>query len=324
MIHLFLYICNMYDILQKMSKRIGLAVGVVFLMLCSCTQTNLTEQFINLENLVHKGEFLQASKLIEKLKETNKLTEKQYVKTDSLMDLMHRIRLDFSRNKTQIRKQLIGYFNPPNDSMLLQWEQTGKLEMRSIDGKKQYFNNAVPNLFRLDAVAAARKLRIEGAQVDSLNLFCLEHTSKIISESKNSSNTVLPVSMVLTYTIHVKPNAVPDGEIIRCWMPFPKAGNPRQRNFKLLLSDPDSAVIAPEDYLQRSVYIEKKSRKDQSTDFRIQFSVRTSAQYFNLKPEDIKSYDTNSELFCEYSSECPPHLVFSEKIKKLGGEIDRR
>jgi transglutaminase-like putative cysteine protease len=125
----------------------------------------------------------------------------------------------------------------------------------------------------------------------------------------------------LNYTIEVKPNVVPDGEIIRCWMPFPRQGNARQKNINLLKSVPEKAMGAPESDLQHSVYLERKAVKDQPTTFQIEFEVETSAQYFDLSPEMIKPYDTNSPVYKENTTERAPQIVFTPQIRQLAARI---
>lgn len=131
----------------------------------------------------------------------------------------------------------------------------------------------------------------------------------------------MPVRMKLTYAIVVDANAVPEGKIIRCWMPFPREGNDRQKNIKLLSSDPEKAQIAPGNNLQRTVYLEKKAEKDQPTTFRIELEVETSAQYFNLDTEEIKPYNTESAVFKDNTCELAPQIVFTPKIRQLASRI---
>ncbi|MDP2337806.1 MAG: transglutaminase domain-containing protein, partial [Bacteroidota bacterium] len=206
-------------------------------------------------------------------------------------------------------------------SLLRNWEKNLKLEIRQIDGEKRYFKNAVNNLFRLDDAAHHRMVEVDGLQVDSLDLFCIQHTRKIIAETKVSGKPVLPVRMKLSYSFVVEPNAVPDGKIIRCWMPFPREGDLRQKNVKLLQSDPEKASIAPESDLQRSVYLEKKAVKDHPTTFHIEFEVETSAQYFVLNPEKIKPYNEESTVYKEFTQERAPQILFTPKIKQLADRI---
>ena len=299
-----------------------LKVIVLLLLFAACkTPPEKPVDFSGIEKLVYSGELKKAELLADSIKVTGTLSEINLYKLDSMVDIGNRIRIDFVRTEEDVKKQLSKYF-PVLDSLLFnKWETTQKLEMRMIDGEKRYFKNAVANLFRLDDEARKYKEKVDGSQVDSLDLFKLEHTRKIISETKVSGETVLPVRMKLTYSIDVDANAVPDGEMIRCWMPFPREGNARQKNLKLISSEPENAKIAGNKNLQRSVYLEKRAKKDQPTIFRIEFEIETSAQYFDLNPDEIKPYNIESSAFSENTCERAPQIVFTSKIRKLANHI---
>ena len=292
-------------------------------VLAAC-QTKLQEQSLNLtkiERLIHSGEINMAGTVVDSIKSSRKLSAIQLRQLDSLLEIGNRIKIDFSLSEPEVKSRLSKYFSVLDSATVQNWERSGKLEMRMIDGQKRYFGNAVPNLFRLDDEARKFKEKIDGVTVDSLGLFCLQHTAKVISETKSLGQTASPVKMKLNYTIEVKPNAVPDGEIIRCWMPFPRQGNARQKNINLLKSDPEKAMGAPESDLQHSVYLERKAVKDQSTTFQIEFEVETSAQYFDLTQEMIKPYNVNSTVYKENTAERAPQIVFTPQIRQLAARI---
>jgi hypothetical protein len=74
-----------------------------------------------------------------------------------------------------------------------------------------------------------------------------KHTEEILKASEKTSDPVIPVQMKITYTITVLPDAVPDGETIRCWLPFPKEGHPRQNSADLLSTSEKKYIISPEE-----------------------------------------------------------------------------
>jgi len=274
-----------------------------------------------LEELLAAGEFKQVKLVGDSIKAHQKLTDYQWKKLDSLIEISFRIQRDFSLPEQEIKRRLQKYFPDLDSAQMQKWERTGKLEMRRINGEKRYFTNAVPNLFRLDDSARLFKEKVDGPAVDSLDLFCLNHTQKAISATKISGEVTLPVKVRLSYLVDVDVNAVPDGKTIRCWLPFPREGNARQKNIRLISSEPENAVIADNSNLQRSIFLEQKAVMDKPTTFRIEFEVETSAQYFDLKPEQIKPYHAENELFREYTAERPPQLVFSPEIRKLAERI---
>lgn len=274
-----------------------------------------------LEELLAAGEFKQVKLASDSIKAHQKLTAYQLRTLDSLVEISFRIQRDFGLQEQEIKRQLQKYF-PHLDSVQLQkWESSEKLEVRRINGEKRYFTNAVPNLFRLDDKARLFKEKVDGPTVDSLDLFCLDHTQKVIAATKNSGEITSPVKVRLSYVIDVDMNVVPDGKTIRCWLPFPREGNARQKKVRLVSSEPENAVIADNSNLQRSVYLERKAKKDEPTFFRVEFEVETLAQYFDLMPEQIKSYNTQSELYKAFTAQRPPQIVFTPEIRKLAERI---
>ena len=278
-------------------------------LLFSCSSPERTDRF---KWQIENGQFTMLEKEIDSLKVTSdQAYNPEYL--DSLQEIIYRVRYDFSLNEQQVKEQLGQYFDNPDDSVIVRWERSGRLEMRYIDGEKRYFKNAVGNLCRFIAFDLAKesdKASSFSAKNDSLGAFCLRHTARVIVASRGFSNPVEVQNMEITYWLTVKPNAVPGGKMIRCWLPAPREGSVRQTGFKRLKSDPENSVLSPGNYLQRTFYMEKKAVKDRPTRFLVQFSLQTKAQYFNLNPEDIKPYDENSAIYRDYTKERAPHLVF--------------
>ena len=71
-----------------------------------------------------------------------------------------------------------------------------------------------------------------------------------------------PVTMKINYSISVNTNVVPDGENIRCWIPFPREIENRQFNIKLIKTDPETYQMADNSALQRTIYFEIPAVKD--------------------------------------------------------------
>ncbi|RKD92211.1 transglutaminase-like domain-containing protein [Mangrovibacterium diazotrophicum] len=236
---------------------------------------------------------------------------------DSIQEINDRILLDFSLTEPEVRRQIEKRYGAVSDSQMQDWEQSGKLEMRVIGGEKRYFKNAVANLQRLLIFDSA----MFTPEVSALDSFCLEHTAKVIAASDKTYAPVLPQNLVVSYTISVKPDVVPEGTVLRCWLPAPREGIARQKNFKVLSSEADNSILAPNEHLQRTFYAEQKTVKNQPTVFSVKYAIQTSAQYFDIEPSDVLPYDTTSAVYMHYTQERPPHILFSDEIRALGSRI---
>jgi len=187
---------------------------------------------------------------------------------DSLEQIAKRIGLDFSKTETQVNNQIGKILGPFSKEDRLKWEKEGWLEWRMIDGEKKYFKRAASNLRLLKMFHEQNQERLLEIASEPEMIFRLKHTEQIIKTSENQSKPVVPVKMKITYTVTVHPDAVPDGEKIRCWMPWPKKSYQRQTEINLLsTSNPD--YCSRHGYSQHSLYgrISEKRSSNNFSDF---------------------------------------------------------
>jgi hypothetical protein len=127
--------------------------------------------------------------------------------------------------------------------------------------------------------------------------------------------------MKITYTITVIPDAVADGETIRCWLPFPKEGHPRQNSADLLSTSEKKYIISPEEAIHRTLYMETRAETGKPTTFMITFKYQSKGQYVNMKGKDLFPYNRFSEVYKKYTKEQLPHICFTPDIKRLADSI---
>jgi hypothetical protein len=241
--------------------------------------------------------------------------------TDSLKQIDERIRLDFSVSEEHVIaaiKERTGEYSDVDKSF---WEENGWLEWRLIDGKKMYFNRAVSNLFLIKKFYEEKDKRLIEIAADPEMILRKKHTEEILKASVINSDPVIPVQMKITYTITVLPDAVPEGETIRCWLPFPKEGHYRQNNVDLLNTSEKRYLISPENAVHRTLYLENKSEKGKPTVFQTTFKYQSKGQYVNLNSKNIIPYKKSSEIYKKYTSEQLPHICFTDNIKRLADTI---
>lgn len=294
-------------------------IGLLLTIIYSC-QNYPSEKEILTD--IEKGNFLEAEKQIQSLIQDKGLSDSMKTEWMNKVEIMDRICKDFSMSEDDVRKSLIRYFPWLNDSMLLKWETDRSLEMRIIDGEKKYFRHADLNLFRLDEEAGRRKTEQDGKRTDKLSDYYSKYVGTIIDKVKKSGKAISDQKIFkVSFSIDVYPNTVPDGETIRCWLPFPVIHQQRQPEVKLLGTNCDTFVVAPPGTPQRTIYLEKNARKDSTTRFGVSFEVKTAAQWFDIIPEEVPAYDTTSQFFLDCTKERPPHIVFSDEIAALSSQI---
>ena len=246
-------------------------------------------------------------------------TDKQY---SWEADLHHRLLNDFSKTREQVKEYIRKYIPDVTDRQLDEWEKTGELECRVIDGEKKYFHNAAPNLFRINKECARLKAKRDTPGRDGEVTVREDNTRAVMKQAAMSKERIGdPKHFRIRYTITVKPDAVPEGETVRCWMPMPRTDVPRQKNVKLLSTSQPDFVRSPMDYAHSTVYMEKKAEAGKPTVFSEEFEFDAYGAWFDLDTAATTTYDTTSDLYKTYTSERDCHMVFTPQIRALAERL---
>lgn len=275
-----------------------------------------------INNEVLAGDYSKAKKSIDLYIAQNDLSGKEIYDLNFTKDILNRITLDFSKSKEDVIAYIRKYYPNVNDKILSAWEADKSLEMLVIDGQKKYLSRAAPNLFRINKDAIKKKLEIDGSQEDGLTKVLKSHLPATIDALKNNAKTQAdPVKMKVKYTVTLKPNVVPAGEMVRCWLPYPRQFDRRQTNVKLISVSDKDYVISPESYAHRTLYMQKVAEKDKPLVFSIEFSYASAAEWFDMKNKQIKPYNKESKLYKTYTAEHESHIIFTDKIKELSKKV---
>jgi hypothetical protein len=296
--------------------------NITILIILFTISTIAQTRFNDINQLVRSGEFSQAEKIIAEKLNSDNLSYDEIFELQFEKERLDRIRKDFNKTSADVLQVVNKYYPEATENDLKKWEDDGSLEYKVIDGTKWYFSRSAYNLFRINKDAIKQKKLVDGYQPDPLYVFLEEYIPEVLDESANShERLVKPVVLNLDYTVTVKPNEVPPGEIIRCWLPYPREGHNRQIDVKLLGINIDEYVIADNNNQQRTIYVEKTAQKDQPTVFHMVLEVSMFAEVNFIDPDFIKPYNKESGLYKTFTAERAPHVVFTDKIKNLSDRI---
>lgn len=285
-------------------------------------------QAVDLYTLIDSGEFQKAEQVIRKqLAKDTTLTSEDKVQLAFEIDRMHRIRLDFSKTENEILEYVKTYIPDATTKDLREWGKDGSLEYMIIDGQKKYFNNAAPNIFRINKKAKAIKMKVEAAKSDAAQIaaevFPLDiHILDIINTSqKTQKRFVKPATMKIKYSLIVNQNVVPDGKMIRCWIPFPREIQNRQTDIKIISTKPEKYLIADNDLtLQRTIYFQKPAVKDSAAVFTVEYSYTGFGVFVGIDSAKVRP-TPESDRLAPYLIEFPPHIVFTDELKRISPSI---
>ena len=237
-------------------------------------------------------------------------------------DLHQRLLTDFCLTESQVKDYIRKYLPDVTDEQMRQWEASNALEYMMLDGEKRYFRNAGPNLFRVDSACYDVKIAKEGTALSGSEKVNKENLPEIITAvQKNGKAIAVPKRMRVTYTLTVDTNAVPAGKLIRCWLPYPRKDQARQRDVKFVSASEPEYVFSPQDCRHSTLYMEKRAVKGEPTVFSETFEYTSCGEWHNLRPEDVRPYDTTAPLYKEYTAEREKHIVFSPRLRELAARL---
>lgn len=270
--------------------------------------------------LVDAGAFSDAERAIDDALRSSSLSPEQRQAYEFERERMRRILLDFSLTAAEAQARVRKQIPDLTDQEFATWDAAGLLESRVIDGKKLYFKRAPSNLFRLSAEARGRR-----ANSAPFNDSPLEephpHHREVLAEAKRTGRAaVAPRRVRITQSISVDADAVPAGETIRAWIPYPRAIPGQQENIQFIDSRPAQHQIAPESTLQRTVYFEQTAATAQPTQFSVTYELTIYGQHRQIDPNKVVPANPSTEL-APYLGERPPHIVFTEDLRKFSREV---
>lgn len=233
-------------------------------------------------------------------------------------DRMARMRLDFDKTREEALAQARQIAPNITDQQFAAWEKAGAVEFMDIDGARWYYDGAGKNLFRDNPDAAAL---IDKAHPLDKPLYRLNDIKSVIADYDRTGGKLhLPLAWRATYSLTVKPDIVPAGEIIRAWLPIPHSAD-RQQDIHIVSTDPPRFIESDTNAGLASVYLEKPSLGRQPTEFKVTFDVTTEALYEPIAADRVTAANASDPALAPFLGEEPPEIVFSDQIKNLSRQI---
>ena len=233
---------------------------------------------------------------------------------------MRRILLDFTLDADAVKARVRRQIPDLTDAQFAEWDAAGLFEHMVIDGRTLYFNRSPSNLFRLSPEALARRADHAPLVDGPMETANAHHRAVIDAALAQHRSSVLPRRVRVTQSLTVDADAVPAGETVRAWIPYPRALPGQQEQIRYVSSVPDTHVIAPESTLQRTAYLEKPAQAGQPTQFSVTYELTLYAQYHAIDPDKVVAATITPEL-APWVSERAPHVVFTDDIRAFSRKV---
>lgn len=228
-------------------------------------------------------------------------------------ELQRRIALDFPHTRADIRAQLRKEIPDLTDAEFARWDVPTLLESLEIGGETRYFARAVPNLFRVSAEARARR-KVTPPRNDGPMETANAHHLEVV-EGRNLSRRVQ-----VTQQLIVEADAVPAGETITAWIPYPRDIPGQQEDIVLRSTTPAPHVLAPPSTKQRTVALELPAQAGQPTVFTVSYELTVLGRHQTIVPEKVVPA-ADISAFAEDLAERPPHIVFTPDLRAYSKKI---
>lgn len=238
---------------------------------------------------------------------------------------MARMRYDFSLTAEQVKSKLREQIPDIADSDFTRWDAQGLLEHLAIDGERVYFKRAPSNLLRLSTEARGRSSGgaafLDSGLPQEVHDHYIDYDRKTIQQAFAAGRaSVLPQRVRVTQKLTVDADAVPAGQILRAWIPFPRVIAGQQEKIRFVSSEPSKHRIAPESALQRTIHFERKAQAGKPTVFSATYEVTLHSQYRAIDADKVVPAKITSAL-APYLAERAPHIVFTEPLRVFSRQV---
>ena len=279
-------------------------------------QTNLIHQAAELETA---GKFKEASALLERAmidKTNNKPAEQKQIEFE--LDRLQRIKKDFPYTRDQLFKELQNSVKDLTPAEFDQWISEGRFDSRDIDGERRFMGSSASNLYFRYSELEPRRIpaKTPAAFEQSIYKNC---TGIEMAAMAEKTPYVLPKRFRVTMTVTAKPEAAPDGEIIRAWLPIPRH-YPFQNDFEFISASSKVRHVDGENSPIRSIFLEQGAHQGKPTIFRIGYEYTTWGVRFNVDPSLAVATDPTDVALKPWLTEAP-HVVFTPEVRALSAQI---
>lgn len=296
----------MLRLLSVVARGACMAIGMVGAVLAS--------ERADIDALIQRGEFTRASSLIDQRLRDETDDRDGRARLRWQREWMRRMRLDFPLQQSDVLRGLQQTLPDITENELWQWKRDGYFDLWFIDGEERYFARSVANLFELNDAARQRRSRVYRGGDEGPLYASHPHHRAVIAAANEDNPYVLPVTLRIVHRITVAANAIPAGETLRAWLPYPREIEHVQPRVELINASNNKKLLAENRHLQRTIYFEAVAKKNTPTEFEVSYAVTRFAVHHKIDP--ARAYvPTHDESLRPYLREQGPHIQFTPALR---------
>ena len=130
--------------------------------------------------------------------------------------------------------------------------------------------------------------------------------------------------MRVTQSLVVEPDAVPAGEVLTAWIPYPRVIPGQQERLLFAGSQPAAHRIAPESAPQRTVQLEQRAKAGQPTRFSISYELTVHGQVNTIDADRVVPLDDATiarDGLAAHLGERAPHVVYTDAMREFSKQV---
>ena len=300
---------------SAVKRSTGIALLVLVVAISCRAESKLWPDAAALEA---QGKFKEAATVLRAARSDKSLDDPSRQKIEFELERLERIRKDYPLTEATFFTELKAALRGLTEQEFNAWIAAGWFDAREVDGERRFMIASVSNLFFRHPELNARRLPTKDTtESDRANWeVCLAIQQAARKEKKPY---VLPQHFNAVMTVTVKADAVPQGAVIRAWLPIPRR-YPFQTGFSLRRTSGLFKHLDDELSPIRAVQFEQSAVRGLPLQFQIDYNYTVCGVSFEIHPDQVRPVNPEDPALKPFLAEAP-HLEFSAKMRALSGQI---
>lgn len=302
----------------------SLLLIILVMSVVSCTSDSQQPDIETVRDQIDQGNFSKADSAIQAVLDQKKVRGDERSAWLFERERMDRIRKDFTKTHQDVLDETRYYVSEMEEDSIQKWIDEGRYQFKVIDGDTMFFNRAVSNVFHVHKDVQKKLTRAMDYFTSEPPLYeWNEHHGDVMEAAKKSETPfVKPMKAKITQSITIDADAVPHGEKVRVWIPFPREIENRQEEITLINTEPATHFVAPEEELQRTIYMENIAEVGKELHFEVTYEYLSYGYYSPLTAETVRELsDEKKQELDEYLTDRFPHIEFTDELEALSEKL---
>ena len=223
-------------------------------------------------------------------------------------EILKRIPFEYIYTTEEAAARLMEHVNGATPEELEQLRDEGTIDWLYVHGEVRYKDDFLENMIKTRPDMCARLKNPALAEEYEKNGQLLD---EVIAKMKAEGGSAYKIR--IKASLQMKKEAERVGETVRVHLPIPLQYS-QAKNVKLLHCSEQDYVLAAEDQIQRTVYMETKLEPDH--EFSIEYEFENHMKYVDPDPAAVSVEQPDF-----YTSEQAPHIMFTPYLKSLTAEV---